>query len=443
VRQLDSEVSESVFGFIEPDELCQLALDLCAISSPTGDEEALGSFILDWFEDQGLSPVRQEVEEGRINAVGILRGEDGNPSLTLNGHMDISSAYRHEDIVGLVPKPPELIEPYQEDGILYGTGMENMKSGLAAIMGAAAAISRSGVRLQGDLIVACVAGEVARASVDQYQGRHFRSEGVGTRYLLTHGMVSDYAIVADTSHFGVTWAECGAVYAKVTLRGRGAFTPFTTRSKNRRESRNPIIAMGPVIDALEQWASDYEDRNIYPFAGGEVHPKVSINAIAANTPFKTTRSPDTCSLYVDIRTPPNRKPIEVQRELRSALRAVPVDCTIEFFGSQRGYEGVGVEPLLEAIQAAHEQVVGGPTPPIDPAETSMWTDTNLYNEVGIPAVKFGIGAALQQSSDGELSGMTRILKSTRVDDLINATKIYAAAALKICGGFGSEAAART
>jgi hypothetical protein len=62
----------------------------------------------------------------------------------------------------------------------------------------------------------------------------------------------------------------------------------------------------------------------------------------------------------------------------------------------------------------------------------MWTDTNLYNEIGIPAVKFGIGAVLREARDGELGGFERIPNSTSVADLMRATKIYVATALQIC-----------
>ena len=117
--------------------------------------------------------------------------------------------------------------------------MDNMKSGLAAVMGAVVAWHRSGLRLGGDVIVAGVCGEIGLAPVDQYQGRHYRSKGVGTRYLLTHGIVSDFALVADTSHFGLTWAECGVVYAKVSTRG----APSTRRSPG--EARPPPTATTP------------------------------------------------------------------------------------------------------------------------------------------------------------------------------------------------------
>ena len=69
------------------------------------------------------------------------------------------------------------MEPYREGEILFGTGMDNMKSGLAAVMGAVVAWHRSSLRLGGDVIVAGVCGEIGLAPVDQYQGRHYRSKG--------------------------------------------------------------------------------------------------------------------------------------------------------------------------------------------------------------------------------------------------------------------------
>src|SRR5205085_175547 len=110
-----------------------------------------------------------------------------------------------------------------------------------------------------------------------------------------------------------------------------------------------------------------------------------------------------------------------------------VDYTVEFYLSQRGYEGQGVEPLVDAIQDAYQLVAGAPLSPIHPAQTSMWTDTNLYHEAGIPAVKFGTGAALKRSTDGEMGGMARLFDTTSVEDLLKLTRIFAATATRICG----------
>lgn len=418
---------------IKADDVCALALDLCRIPSPTGEEGKLAEFMVDWFRKHGLNGILQEVETGRANAIGVLRGGGEGTSLMLNGHMDTGAPVRHEELTGPIPPRAPHLEPYTENGILYGTGMDNMQSGLAAIMSAAKAIKDSGLVLQGDLIVAGVAGEVSRAAVDQYQGPYYRSKGIGTRYLLTHGIVSDYAIVADTSHFGLTWAQCGVIYAKISIPGKAAYTPFTTRASNPRDSQNAIIKMMVLIEAFERWAADYERKNIYQSAAGEVHPKVSIGAIAGGVPFKVANSPLACSIYVDIRTAPGRRPVDVLHELRAFLDSLAMDCDLEVFTSQMGYEGQGVEPLVESIAEVHKIVVGKPLPPIDPVENSMWTDTNLYNELGLPAVKFGLGAALKPGGEGELHGMTRLRNSTSIEDLINATKIYAGVALRICG----------
>jgi acetylornithine deacetylase/succinyl-diaminopimelate desuccinylase-like protein len=424
---------DRVFAAVDPDEVCELALELTRIPSPTGQEGALGEYVVDWFRRQGLMAIRQEVDEGRLNAVGILPGRGDGPTFMFNGHMDTGAPARHEELAGPVPPTPPWMEPYRDGGILYGTGMDNMKSGLAAIMYAAKSIHAVGIPLRGDLIVAGVAGEVSRAPVDQYQGHHFRSKGIGTRYLLTHGVVSDYALVADTSHFGLTWAQCGVVYAKLTVFGRPLYTPFTRRADDPRESDNAVVKMRLVVEALEQWAAAYERENLYRSAAGEVQPKVSIGAIAGGAPFKVANAPAACSLYVDVRTPPGKRPIEVQRELRRLLDGLRMPYELELFTSQMGYEAQGAESICEAVRAAHERVRGGPPPAIDPVENSMWTDTNLYNEIGIPAVKFGIGAALRPGNFGELHGMARLPNSTSVEDLVDATRMYAATALQVCG----------
>jgi acetylornithine deacetylase len=66
---------------------------------------------------------------------------------------------------------------------LYGAGIRNMKGGVAAMIQAAEAIHRSAITLKGDLVVACVVGEL--------QG------GVGTSYLCRQGPLTDMAVVPE------------------------------------------------------------------------------------------------------------------------------------------------------------------------------------------------------------------------------------------------------
>ena len=229
---MDDQQLRAALEQVDEDELADLALALTAIPSPTGEEQAVGEFVAEWLRDQGVHAFTQEVEEGRVNAVGLLPGE-GGPSLTFNGHMDTGGPAPELAAPGVVGQP-EFMEPYREGEILFGTGMDNMKSGLAAVMGAVMAWHRSGLRLGGDVIVAGVCGEIGLAPVDQYQGGTTAARG---RYplSLTHGIVSDFALVADTSHFGLTWAECGVVYAKVSTRGRALYAVHPAKRGRRRQ----------------------------------------------------------------------------------------------------------------------------------------------------------------------------------------------------------------
>src|SRR6201993_799144 len=87
---LDQTAAKEVLAHIDRKELAQLGCDLTSIPSPTGQERAIAEFILDWFAKSGLKAVRQDVEEGRPNAVGILKGDGTGLSLGFNGHTDTS-----------------------------------------------------------------------------------------------------------------------------------------------------------------------------------------------------------------------------------------------------------------------------------------------------------------------------------------------------------------
>ena len=87
---LDLEAAKRVLAQIDRSELAQLGCDLTSIPSPTGQEKAIGEFILGWFEMSGLKAVRQDVELERPNAIGILKGDGTGLSLSFNGHTDTS-----------------------------------------------------------------------------------------------------------------------------------------------------------------------------------------------------------------------------------------------------------------------------------------------------------------------------------------------------------------
>lgn len=420
---VDIPTIERVFSRIDRDELTNLVMALCDFNTPTGHEQDIARFILNWFQGNGFATIRQEVESSRFNAVGILKGAGTGPSLTINGHLDV------------ILLKPEIQKSYVKDGLVYGHEIGNMRAGLASFMIAGKAIKESGVKLKGDLVLAGVVGEISTAPVGPFQGPQDRGEGLGTRHLLTHGVQTDYAIVADGSDFSILRAQAGVAYFKITTTGPMLYTPFVKRSESPAGSQNAIIKMTEVIGAIENWAKGFERKTVYEFPGGRVEPKVVIAAMQAGMPafsedgrrepFRPSKTPANCELYLDVRLPPGMSPMEAKHELEGILRKLPFECGIEMFRSQRGYEGKGkeIDSLAAIVEKAHEYVFGSRPVPPHPSFCSMWTDTNLYWEMGVPAVKWG------PSARGP--GADRWV--IEIENLVRAARVFCLAGLEVCG----------
>jgi acetylornithine deacetylase len=141
----------------------------------------------------------QEVEPGWFQTIAILKGSGRGRSLMFNGHLDINPL-----AAGWTRDP---FDPWVEGNRLYGAGSRNMKSGVASMIHAAEAIRQSGMRLAGDLVIACVLAEL--------QG------GLGTKYLLDKGYKTDVAIVTEPygAHHVVT-KHAGMANFSLHVKGR-------------------------------------------------------------------------------------------------------------------------------------------------------------------------------------------------------------------------------
>jgi acetylornithine deacetylase/succinyl-diaminopimelate desuccinylase-like protein len=114
--------------------------------------------------------------------------------------------------------------------------------------------------------------------------------------------------------------------------------------------------------------------------------------------------------------------MQVQRELRETLRKTGIKCDLEMYASLMGYEAKGVEPMVEVVKQAFVTVAGKEPPAPNPFRASIWTDTNIYNEMGIPTLKFGLG------------GKKHAIRSEQIDieEIYIGAQVYALAAAEIC-----------
>ena len=403
--------------------LAETCLELGNTYGPCGHEQPVADAVTAWYKRHGMDSTQQQILPDRSNVVARLKGSGGGKSLIFNAHLDTEiSGPDHDNL--MESDDPNLIGAWREGDKIFGHTVLNDRGCMSVFMVMGKALYDAGLPMRGDVILTSVAGETGMAPVDEYQGLNYEGKGFGTRHLVDHAVRADYALVAETTSWSKSWLECGAVYLKVTLRGRNMYTPRLIREDALPDHPNAIVKGAVVATALEAWAVDYEERNSYISALGEVRPKAQVGAIRGGVPYRPNRSSPVCKLYMDVRTIPGADQDAVIEEVRAVAQSIDPAAEVECYTAKAGCEGANVEPLSDSVEAAFAQIVGGQTPPPQVAHTSMWRDTNIFNAVGIPSLTFGLprgAAAVQGTGNFEL------------DDLVACAKVYAKIALDICG----------
>lgn len=414
------------------EELGQLALDLANVYAPFGQELAVAERVHEWYREHQLASRLQPIVERRANVIGRVPGRGDGRALLFNAHLDTEVSGPDYDNLMQVPDVNER-GAWRQGDRYFGHTLLNDRHGHALFMIAARAIRDAEAPLAGDLVLTSVAGETGSAPVDEYRGSAYEGKGLGTRYLVDHGARAEGALVAETTDFAVSWHNTGAVYCKVTLRGRNMYTPRLERPQQGQmdEHPNAIVKAATAVQVIEAWAVEFQEQRSGPTPCGRVEPKAQVGAIRGGIPWRPNRSSPYCALYVDIRTLPGEDPLEVVGAMRAALDQAGIDAEVEIIMSKAGALAEGVEPLTDAIGRAHNVVRGTPLPEIaEPAVVSMWRDTNILNRAGIPAVTFGPSrgsAAVQGTGYMEL------------DDMVDAAKMYALTALQFAGDLRLDA----
>ena len=411
-------------------ELVEFVCGMINVPSPPGYERDVCVWVAEWLQNRGLEGYTQDLEPTRANVVGLLPGASNGKSLLFNSHMDTTFTGDEEEDLFILGRREYMSHPQAEvrDGKIFGLGAYNDKGPFAPAVIAARAIQESGVWLQGDVLLTGVAGEIGRGQVWPHRGPHTRGKGVGARHLVTSGVWADYFIVAETSNFSVSWGLAGAAYFRITTRGVPTYAPMNVDRKSPTPQGNPnaIIKMSNLIPEVDEWADRYEAENTYPLdpEGGVIEPKVTIGAIDGGVVTKPNWRPALSNIYVDVRIPPNRTPLDVKRELEEEVKATGLSDEVFMFLSHMGYVSPpGYEVVAKAIKENHQRVFQSPVNPPGQADTSMWNDSNVFWQVGMPGVKYGSRPA---------SG-PRFPEAVDVSDLVDTAKVYALTCLDICG----------
>jgi acetylornithine deacetylase/succinyl-diaminopimelate desuccinylase-like protein len=408
-------------AYITPDAVRQTLLDMVDIRSPTGYEAGMADYVVSRMTKLGIEAALQLVEEGRPNAVAHLRGRGDGLNLLFTGHMDTSYSGDEPHLVGEGFKPKGIFR----DGWIWGLGANNMKSGLAGIVVAIEAIAKAGIKLRGDITLGAVVGEIEKAPVEEFQGRDYSGYGIGTKHLVAHGITADYAILGEPTNLRVCTANMGCLWVRIGVRGTVAHSALT----NKPGTINAIAVARDLMNDLDAWAARFQAANVYR---GEP-ANVTVACIRGGAPWRVSRNPYECNVYLDIRTVPGQSADQVKRELRAVLRGFAekrniAEPALDFLVTDPALV-IGEDlPVVQAISAARQSVMGEINLPFIRRPGADAVHLTRYD---VPCVQFGPGGRLHPDAKGGIS-MHDLGDHVALDDVVTASRIYLAAALDLC-----------
>ncbi len=300
-------------------------------------------------------PCRAELER-RLRRLGLKSERHGECLLAFHGRGKRTLYFHgHYDVVPA--QSPSQFRPTVKGQNLFGRGSSDMKSGLAAMIGAVKAIEKSRVELDGRIGLCFVPDE-------ETGGRR------GSEALLRAGVLGRGGIGMLTAEptGGVIWnASRGAISLRVTVPGKTAHVGLQHLGINAFEK------MIPVAGALLNLKREVEARGSILMLGGRAEGGTSFNAVPAEFSFT-----------IDRRTNPGEDLAAERAKLMEILRGLKVEILQEGRASGTAPE----DPLAMALQES-VKAVSGKRPEL--AMCPGLLETRFYAGQGIPALAYGPG----------------------------------------------------
>lgn len=318
-------------------------------------EGELGNYLANEMRAIGLEVDVIEVQPGRPNVVGVLKGSGGGKSLMLNGHTDIVG------VEGM--KAPFSAEI--RDGKLYGRGAYDMKASLAASLAVAKALIDSGETLTGDLVLAMVIDEEYHSA--------------GTEALIkTHPV--DGAIVTEPTGLRVCVAHRGFCWFDVETIGRAA------HGSRYQDGIDANRLMGYFLVELDKLSDELLERPKHDLLGA---PSIHAPLIKGGSSQSVYAA--RCLAELDRRLLPGETPEQALTEIQAIidkLRAtVPnFKATVKLTFVRNAYEISPDTPIVQTLVDAYQQHQG--TLPEIYGEL-WWMDSALLADAGIETVIIG------------------------------------------------------
>ncbi|MET9373405.1 succinyl-diaminopimelate desuccinylase [Streptomyces sp. NPDC003035] len=321
----------------------------------TLDGPALTAALVDFPSVSGTEKPLADAIEQALRALPHLTVDRYGNNVVARTHLGRAERVVLAGHIDTVPIADNVPSRLDENGVLWGCGTSDMKSGVAVQLRIAATVPEPNrdltfVFYDQEEVAAHLngLGKVAEAHPDWLEG--------------------DFAVLLEGSNAEVEGGCQGTLRVLLRTEGERAHSARSWMGSNAIHAAAPILARlaayeprKPVIDGLEY----HEGLNAVRIEGG-----VANNVI-----------PDACTVVVNYRYAPDL----TQAEAEAHVREVFADCGVAEFVVD-DHSGGALPGLSHPAAAEFMKAVGGTAHP-----KFGWTDVARFSALGVPAVNYGPG----------------------------------------------------
>lgn len=320
------------------------------------DALTLTAALVDFRSESGMEEPLADAIEAALRALPRLsvdRYGNNVVARTALGRAERVVLAGHIDTVPIADNVPSRLE----DGLLYGCGTSDMKSGVAVQLRIAAlAGAADGPEPNRDLTFVF------------YDREEIEAAHNGLGYLARERpewLAADFAVLLEPSG-GLIEGGCqGTMRVRITLTGLRA------HSARSWLGENAIHAAGPVLARL----AAYRAREVE--VDGLLY-REGLNAVGITGGVAGNVIPDECSISVNFRFAPDRTVEQAAAHLREVFEGYELEVTDGAPGARPGLHLPAAASFLAAVGQPARAKYG-------------WTDVARFAASGVPAVNFGPG----------------------------------------------------
>lgn len=352
----------------QPERLKNLLRALVDIYSPSGKEEEIIEYVEGYLKSQGLSVIKQKVDENRFNLL-VLPENEKEVDVCFIGHLDTVPAHDLEDY------------GFSEDGdTVTGLGTTDMKAGCAAMVEAFTVLAESKTKMP-PVGLALVVGE--------------EEESDGAKTLMREYSFP-WAVVGEPTGLVPCLGHYGYLEVLLRTKGKKAHSSLPELGQNAIEHMLRLLLKVTEYIASVPKGVVYNVRQLSGFPGSFVVP-------------------ESCEAWLDLHLHPDSRvdvlKAELEQLVEEADESIPgLDAYVRFESTQSGYRISPKRPLVKKLKEVYKKL----SLPWEPQDFRSHSDGNVLWAAGVDPIILGPGRLETAHTSEESVDFPQVVKAARL-----------------------------